>query len=311
MRVAGMSVLERILRDHARRGADSAVIRGDGRALPPLPDLPIDVTVAAYDAPVPEGATRVRGDELLGVHIADEHSRRAVEWALLQTCRRPYDGPGDKYISRAISLRITRFVSRFEVTPNQVTIVAGVLGLAAFALACVGTFPAISVAGVLMIAQVILDSVDGELSRIRHMGSKLGMWLDNLSDDVIDNLLVIGLGIGIGGTWATVGVLAALGRGVSAVVTYLGARAAGHPGDVMAFRWWFEHDVSSPTEAYDKPLSLGTAMRALGRRDSYMLVFGASCILAIPQVAFALGVVNCAVYFSLAVIHLVARKGRP
>ena len=63
-------------------------------------------------------------------------------------------------------------------------------------------------------------------------------------------------------------------------------------------------------EAYGGPPSIVSALRSLGRRDTYMLVFGASCIAGLPEVAFTLGVVNSAVYFAIAVIHLVVRKGR-
>jgi phosphatidylglycerophosphate synthase len=311
MKVAGMTVLERIVRQCARQGATDILVRCDVNELPHLASVPAAVRFVALDAPTPADARHVPGDELLGMRVADEPSRRAAEWALLQTCRRPYDGPGDRFVTRAVSLRITRFLAARAVTPNQVTAVASVVGLAACALAAIGTWPLIAVAGLLMFAQVVLDSVDGELARILDRGSRLGMWLDNLSDDVIDNLLVVGLGLGLGGIWATVGIAAAGGRALSAIVTYLGAGAAGSPGDVMAFRWWFERDAHSAEEVYDQPFTLGLALRSLGRRDTYMLVFAGSCLVGVPAVGFALGTVNSVIYFAMAVAHLAARRGRP
>ena len=286
------------------------MVRGNPSELPSLPSLPMDVRVVDATTAMPPDAKLVRGDELLGVQLDSEEARRGVEWALMQTCRRPYDGPGDRYIGRAVSLRITRRLSHTSVTPNQVTFVALLLGMFAFVLAGIGTWPHIFFAGLLMFAQVVLDSVDGELARVRYMGSKLGMWLDNISDDLIDNLLVIGLGWGIGGSWAEVGIVAAIARGFSALVTYKGASAAGSPGDVMAFRWWFEENASGPVEAYERQLSLVAALRSLGRRDTYMLVFAAACAVNLPELAFALGVTNCVTYFGLAVVHLVVRRGR-
>jgi phosphatidylglycerophosphate synthase len=197
------------------------------------------------------------------------------------------------------------------VTPNQVTAVSLGLGLTAVVLAAVGGWPAVGGAGLLMFAQVVLDSVDGELSRVRHLGSKLGMWLDNLSDDVLDNLLVVGLGAGLGGPWLALGVAAAVGRGGSAIVTYLGAAAAGSPGDVMAFRWWFEDPEASADQAFNAPSAGVTSVRALGRRDTYMLIYAAGCCLGLPGIAFALGVINGAVYTVMAIAHLAARRGRP
>jgi phosphatidylglycerophosphate synthase len=310
MRVAGMTVLERILRDHARRGYASALVRGEAAGLPAPSSLPLAVRVVPPSTPTPAGAEVVPGYEYLGVALAGESARRAVEWALLQTCRRPYDGPGDRHVIRPLSLRITRALTRWPVTPNQVTGVALGLGALACLLVAAGGAGAVAAGGALMLLQVVLDSVDGELSRVRHMGSQLGMWLDNLSDDVVDNALVAALGIGLGGTWAAIGAAAAVGRGFSAVVTYLGAATLGRPGDVMAFRWWFESADAGPAEAYDRTPTVLAALRALGRRDTYMLVFGAACLVGLPQVAFALGVANAAVYFGLAMAHLVARRGR-
>jgi len=310
MRVAGMSVLERILRGRARDGYSEAVIRGEPADVPRLVDLPMAVTVVEPGTPRPPGSESIAGDVLMGVTIDRPSVARRVEWALLQTCRRPYDGPGDRYVIRSMSLRVTRALSRFPITPNQVTIAAMIIGLLACLLLATSGAAGIALAGALIVAQVVLDSVDGELARVRHMGSKLGAWLDGVSDDVIDNLLVVAMGIGIGGGWGWLAVVAAVGRGFSAFVAQMGAAAVGRAGDVMAFRWWFESDAASPEEAYDQPVSPMTVVRSLGRRDSYMLVYGVSCLIGLPEVAFALMIANGFAYTALAVIHLVVRRGR-
>ncbi|MEO8840744.1 MAG: hypothetical protein ABI591_30490 [Kofleriaceae bacterium] len=41
--------------------------------------------------------------------------------------------------------------------------------------------------------------------------SKLGPWLDNLSDIIVDNVFLIAVGHGLGGIWQTFGICAALG----------------------------------------------------------------------------------------------------
>ncbi len=168
LRVAGLTVLERILRDAAKAGATRAIVRGDAATLPALPALPLAVELAAPDAEVPAEAERVPGDARAGHTITDEASRRIAEWAVIQTCRRPYDGPGDRYVGRAFSLRLSRLLTRVPVTPNQVTVVGLVLGLLAVALAAYGR---VRLAGAVMVAQLILDSVDGELARLLYRSS--------------------------------------------------------------------------------------------------------------------------------------------
>jgi phosphatidylglycerophosphate synthase len=301
MRVAGLTVLERILRERARAGATRAIVRGDASALPPLPAMPLAVELVAPDADVPADAERVRGDALLGHTITDEASRRAAEWAVIQTCRRPYDGPGDRYVGRAFSLRISRVLTRFPITPNQVTLVGIVLGFVAVALAAAGH---IRLAGAVLVAQLILDSVDGELARLLFRSSKLGQWLDNVSDDLIDNFYVAALGIALGGPWWTVGLVAAAVRLACAAGMYVTVLAQGHGGDVLAFRYWFERGQSDSAEVFGKLTPL-VMVRSLGRRDTYVLVYGALCMAGWPLGALGLGTLIAGSYGVLFTLHLV------
>jgi phosphatidylglycerophosphate synthase len=305
MRVCGMSVLERLVRDALRRGHTRVLVRGDAARLPSLLKLPVELL--APDAEAPADAQCVAGDVIEGVQIVDEASRRRAAWALMQTCRRPYDGPGDRYVSRHLSLRISLWLTQFPVTPNQVTLVSVVVGLVACWLAARGSFVG---AGLLLLLQVVLDSCDGELARIRHMGSKLGMWLDNLTDDLVDNGFLIALGFGMGGPWRAVGLLAALARGFNALIVYRGAAAAGKPGDVMAFRWWFEAQVQETVDLYQRPTHPLLHLRALGRRDLYVLIYCASCLLGWPVVALGLGSLVGGGYFALSLAHLYFKAAR-
>ena len=167
-----------------------------------------------------------------------------------------------------------------------------------------------ALAGALMVVQVVLDSSDGEVARLRHMSSRTGMWLDNVSDDVIDNLFVAALGIGLGGPWVALGIAAAAARGSCALMIYRDVARAGKPGDVMAFRWWIDSADQELAERYDTTTSTLTTIRGLGRRDLYVLLWGASCMLGLAPAAFGLGVIICAAYFGLAVVHVIKTWGQ-
>jgi hypothetical protein len=54
---------------------------------------------------------------------------------------------------------------------------------------------------------------------------------------------------------------------------------------------------------------LGT-LRALGRRDFFLLAWGAFCIAGAPQLAIAFGLCVGLAYFGLAVAHVVATTRR-
>lgn len=311
MRVGGMSVLERTLRDAARAGAGRAVVIGDPAAMPRLPELALAVEMIAPGGAGPEGAEGIPGDVVADVRISDEATRRKAERALLETCRRPYDGVGDRYVIRSVSTRLTGVFARWGLTPNQVTSANIVVGVTACVFAALGHRWSFMVAGALMFAQVVLDSCDGELSRIRHMGSKFGMWLDNVSDDIIDNSFIACMGIGLRGWWEPlmwIGITAAVLRGLVALMIYRDVARAGKPGDVMAFKWWFDDADDELAERYDTSTSVLSMVRALGRRDLYVLVWSAACLATFPVAGLGLGVAIGVAYFGLGIVHIFASR---
>ncbi|MBA3391926.1 MAG: CDP-alcohol phosphatidyltransferase family protein [Deltaproteobacteria bacterium] len=303
MVIGGMTVIERVLREAARAGAARAIVRGD--ELPALPPLGLAVDVIPTTMTPPAEAMPIAGDVIAGVTVHDAASRRAASRALFQTCRRPHDGLGDRYVIRGISLPISRVLCRFRVTPNQVTWVNIVVGLVACAFAARGDRLSLAIAGVLAFLQVVLDSCDGEIARIRHMTSRFGMLLDNLSDDVIDNLFVAMLGVGIGGIWAPLAIAAACARGASAMMIHVDVARRGKPGDVLAFRWFFDKTDEDLGDRFETGTSLFGIIRAFGRRDLYVLVWAVTCVVGAPQIGLVLGIALSAAYFGLAIVHVI------
>jgi len=309
MTICGVSVAERVLRKAAQDGAARAVVRGEVARLPALPALPLAVEVID-PAAAPPAATEVPGNVVAQVPILDESSRRAAARALLQSCRRSYDGLGDRYVIRGISLRLSAQWCRLGVTPNQITMVNILVGLAACAVVALGTYPAFAAAGALMFVQVILDSCDGEVARLRFLSSKFGMWLDNVSDDVIDNLFLAMLAVGIGGIWMPIGLVAAGLRSYCALMIHLDVARRGRPGDIMSFKWFFDTEGEDLAERFETSLSARQLLRSSGRRDFYILLWSATCLAGVPVVGLVFGVGVSVGYFGLAVAHvIVTRRG--
>src|SRR5262245_19431115 len=116
MVVGGMTVVERVLREAARAGVTRAYVRG---RVPNVPTLPIEIAVGDP----PPGTKPWPATTIAGVEIVDAASQRAASRALLQSLRRPYDGLGDRYVIRAVSIRLTGALCNFAVTPNQITFI--------------------------------------------------------------------------------------------------------------------------------------------------------------------------------------------
>ena len=307
--VGGLTALERRIREVARQGAGRVVVAAAPVAFPR--SLPIAVEFVPVGSPAPEGARRERADVIAGIELVDEAARRRAEWALIRRMNKSFEGPVDALINWRFSMRITRVLARrsLAVTPNHVTITAIGVGLAAAVVASRAGYAMFALAGVLLEVNSILDSCDGELARLRFQYSKLGQWLDNLSDDLVDNLFIVAVGAGLGGVWQWLGLAAAGGRVVVALTTYLDVYRRTGTGDVFAFRWWFETGKATADDVYD-PTSPVTWLRSFGRRDTYVFVWMVVLLCGFPPWVVCHGLAIAAVNVSLLILHFTVFRGR-
>ncbi|HUS32358.1 MAG TPA: CDP-alcohol phosphatidyltransferase family protein [Kofleriaceae bacterium] len=300
--VGGLTALERRIREVAKQGATRVVVAAAPVAI--ARPLPVPVEYVAPGSAAPEGAKRERADVIAGVELVDEEARGRAEWALIRRMNKSYEGPVDALINWRFSMRITRVLSHasLAVTPNHVTIAAILVGLFASWLAWQGGYVNVAIAGFLLQVNSVLDSVDGELARLRYQFSKLGQWLDNLADDIVDNLFLAALGASLGGVWWWLGLAAALARVAVALSTYLDVYRRTGTGDVFAFRLWFEKPDLTHDAAY-KPTSVKTWLRSLGRRDTFVFVWMIACLAGFPWWVIGHGLVIAAVNVALHVLH--------
>ncbi len=126
-----------------------------------------------------------------------------------------------------ITHRIARFCVKplvgSPITPNHITTIRLLMGLAACAAFTVGERSSDIWGGVLWVLSAFLDRADGELARISGLTSKWGYIYDNICDAVLHPLFFLTIGIGLRdsflGSWAIVmGLVAGLSE---AVVTQL------------------------------------------------------------------------------------------
>jgi phosphatidylglycerophosphate synthase len=126
---------------------------------------------------------------------------------------------GRLYIRR-FSPYLTRLLLRTPLSPNAVTALMGVVGVAAAGLVSLpGVAPAVG-AVLLIQLQILLDCSDGELARWLDRRSPAGIYLDRLAHFVTEAALPIGLGVRADGGWGSLGGWTTLGL-VSAVLVLL------------------------------------------------------------------------------------------
>jgi phosphatidylglycerophosphate synthase len=301
--VGGVSALERRVREVAKQGATRAIVAAAPIAFPR--ELPIEVGFVPPGTAPPEGARVERADLVAGIELVDEAARQQAEWKLIRGMNKSFEGPVDALINWRFSMRITRALSHrsLAVTPNHVTICAILVGLTAAAIAATAhAYWQFALAGVLLELDSILDSVDGELARLRFQYSKLGQWLDNLSDDIVDNAFIAAVGCALGGIWQTLGIAAAAGRVLVSLATYADVYRRTGTGDVFAFRYWFESDKATADDVYD-PKAITTWLRSFGRRDTFVFAWMIACICHLPYWVVVHGAVISAVQVTLIAVH--------
>jgi phosphatidylglycerophosphate synthase len=121
------------------------------------------------------------------------------------------------------------------VTPNHLTTVRLIVGLAAAAAFVPGTYGWSNVAALLLILSNFLDHTDGELARVSGKTSRIGHLYDLASDSVVTVLLFIAIGVGVGAnpgiaTWVPPALMGAVAGTSIALIFFLRMRIEGMAG---------------------------------------------------------------------------------
>ncbi len=93
------------------------------------------------------------------------------------------------YLLRPIAAMVVWVLYPTRVTPNEVTMFAILLGIAAAAAYTLNTPAAIFIGGILVTAKDVFDDADGQLARAKGLYSRRGRFLDSIGDFVVDLLL--------------------------------------------------------------------------------------------------------------------------
>jgi phosphatidylglycerophosphate synthase len=325
--IAGLSVVERALKQLGQASATEVAVASDGSialpaALPPNAELRSVVDRAAVDdlaralgAPV-IGADVVRLDsaKLEGLRVVDEPSRRAAEDAVYRALFRADLGFVARRLNKPLSVRLTRHVLvRSAITPNQITLFAAALGVLGCALMAMGGYLPVLLGLLLEHTQSVLDGCDGELARVRFQQSKLGAWLDTFVDDVLNVLITASAGIGLwragAGAWAlVVGIGGAAMLVLSNLIIMRDMRRQRATGDLMDMVWWFSggQKLGASTATQGRP-SIGTFLFALGRRDTAIFLWLLFGLLNQFVLVLIMAAIIALAWFVASVVQLVVR----
>jgi phosphatidylglycerophosphate synthase len=304
LRVAGLSVCERNLKQLRSLKLD-VVLASDGKC--PLPavvpagvELRTVASAQAMDAlraelqPAQEvGADEVRPakDFASSVRVTDQVSRKRAEDAVFAQLLRGDLGMVARHLNKPVSFRITRYVLCYlPLTPNQVSVLAALVGLLGAALISTGQRWLMIAGFFLAHAQSVLDGCDGELARVRFQQSKLGEWLDTFIDEGLNIALFACTGIGL---WRQTGSTLALGVGLVTasihvfydLVALTELARQGQGGEMLKISWWLAGGVNMKKRTGQKRGDLLVIVHGLGRRDFFVFAFLIYALAGVPFLA--------------------------
>ncbi len=107
-----------------------------------------------------------------------------------QVSHRPWDA--------RLARRLVMPLKDSRATPNHLTTIRLVFGLAAAAAFLPGTYGWSNIGALLLILSNFLDHTDGELARISGKSSRIGHLYDLASDAAVTILLFLAIGVGVG-----------------------------------------------------------------------------------------------------------------
>ena len=125
--------------------------------------------------------------------LDDENAFRKARKHILGKLTKFSDGPVSRYLNRPISTRITRFLVKTKVTPNQVSFFSFLLCLISSVLFLKGGYATLLSGAVLAQIASIIDGCDGEIARLKYQSTAFGGWFDAVLDRYADAFLLFGL----------------------------------------------------------------------------------------------------------------------
>jgi phosphatidylglycerophosphate synthase len=224
--------------------------------------------------------------------------RRKAERLIFKSLAKPVDGLVSRHLNRPISTRISRILARLPVHPNLISILALVVaGVPSGLFSALGTYPGLAIGGLLFQLNSILDGVDGEIARVKHLSSRRGEWLDSVCDTLSNLVYLSGVTVGVHRAlgsdlllWSGIAAVVLNTLAVAAMFWHLATRFGS--GSKLDYRW----DIQRP-EARRRPLNrLLLWLQPLTRQDAYSLFFmllalaGAAWVI-LPAAMISFGVI--------------------
>lgn len=238
--VVNPEIYKRLMAAGTEGAARVVAVRGGEPVGPALLRRPADPDL--LDA----AADELEVGALWSARVTTPEGRALAFRELFEACRKPMDGVVSRRLNRHISIFISKRIIGTPITPNMMSVFTFALAAAAAFSAWRGGYWSWLLAAFLLQWNSILDGVDGELARVRFQHSKLGQWLDTVSDDVSNWMFYAGLSLSAQalpyGEWLALAGWIGIGTHMVATAQYYAEMIRVGSGDLYAIDWGFDKE---------------------------------------------------------------------
>ncbi|MCZ7556476.1 MAG: CDP-alcohol phosphatidyltransferase family protein [Bacteroidia bacterium] len=109
----------------------------------------------------------------------------------------------DLFLYRPLAFLFVKLIYRTSLTPNQITLLSMLFGIAGAL--CIGSGDAglLPLAALLLLAYDVLDCSDGQLARLKQNGTRTGRILDGFADYIVSFSMYLAIAIAYAPRWDT------------------------------------------------------------------------------------------------------------
>lgn len=125
---------------------------------------------------------QLRVDCPFAIRVDGPEAARQAEKLLLETGRKPVDGYITRVFFRPLSLRLTRNLIRWGLTPNQISLIVLAVELLSVYLIFQGRYASMALGSFLFLVASVIDCCDGENARLTCRVSRFGTIFDISAD---------------------------------------------------------------------------------------------------------------------------------
>jgi len=127
------------------------------------------------------------------VDIDNERMFKEAEKMLWTSIRKQSDGLIMRFVNRPISTRITRYLYKSSITPNQISLISLLFAIFGACFFLFGGYINLVLGAFLAQTSSVIDGIDGEIARLKFQETKFGAWFDAVLDRYSDAFLLFGL----------------------------------------------------------------------------------------------------------------------